>query len=424
MNNKLKLGISITIGLFATVVSIFAVGPFSLEKTYNIYVIFDDSSGLPQKASVKIAGVDVGFLKKRSLEGSKAKLKLSIGSNVPLYKNASASIVTMGVVGTKHIKILPGDQSCPLLKDGDYISALEDTSDLANIANKISRALDSGKDSNILGDFNDVLHSLKSFLESPVFQNSDMVSDMARIAKNLSKFSDDLASSSLGGDIQNTLSTIKDAASKLNTLATRLCDGNGVAAYLINDKQPKEDLKEAVASAKETVASVKAALNKYDKLKVSFDPVVRYNIKDKKLKFDFGGSVQDEHKFLYLGGSNIPESGSVNDSDEKNNKNKIKPEFLLGGRFEKFELYGGIIRGKLGVGGGYSFFQPIYASDETLKINLNAYDFTRKTHGPKIDADIRFHLAKWFYLGTIIEDITRFNYETAFTPYLSFKFKF
>ncbi|GHT41153.1 hypothetical protein AGMMS49921_03750 [Endomicrobiia bacterium] len=66
MNNKLKLGIFITIGLLAIIVSVFAVRTFSLEKTYNIYVVFDDSSGLPQKASVKIAGVDVGFLKKRS----------------------------------------------------------------------------------------------------------------------------------------------------------------------------------------------------------------------------------------------------------------------------------------------------------------------------------------------------------------------
>ncbi|GHT64864.1 hypothetical protein AGMMS50222_04490 [Endomicrobiia bacterium] len=414
MNNKLKLGIFTTIGLFATAISIFAVGTSSLGKTYNIYVIFDDSSSLHQKASVKIAGVDVGFLKKRSLEGSKAKLKLSIDSNVPLYKNASASIVTMGVVGTRYIKILPGDQSCTLLKDGDYISALEDTSDIVDIANKISRALDSVKDSNIARDFDCVLHLIKSFLE-----NTD--DDIARTVKNLSKFCDDLVRSlSPGGDIQDALSAIKDAASKFSTLPARICDGNGLAAYLINDKQPKENLKEAVASLK----ALEATINKYSKLKLSFDPVVRYNIKDKKLKFGFGGSVQNEHNFLHLGVSDIPESGHVDDNDEKNNTIKIKPELLLGGRFGKFELYGGIIRGTLGVGGGYSFFQPIYTSDETLKINLNVYDFTRKTHGPKIDADIRFHLAKWFYLGTIIKDITKFNYKTAFTPYLTLKFKF
>ncbi|GHT47386.1 hypothetical protein AGMMS49936_07990 [Endomicrobiia bacterium] len=391
MNNELKLGIFITIGLFAIIVSVFAVGTFSLEKTYNIYVVFDDSSGLPQKAGVKIAGVDVGFLKKRSLECSKAKLKLSINSDVCLYKNASASIVTMGVIGTRHIKILPGDQSYPLLKDGDYISAIEDTSDLAKTANKISRALDSVQDSNVIGYLNDALRSIKSFSENLALQNGDM----ARIVKNLSKFSDNLANLSSGGGIQNALSAIENAASKF-------------------------------ADLKETVASVKAAFNKMASYKVSLDPVVRYNIKDKKPRFDFGGSVQNEqHNFLYLGVSDISESDSANDSDEKNNTIKIKPEFLLGSRFEKFELYGGIIRGKLGLGGGYSFFQPIYASDKTLKINLNAYDFfTRKTHGPKIDAGIRFYLVKWFYLGTIIEDITKFNYETAFTPYLGFKFKF
>ncbi|GHT41145.1 hypothetical protein AGMMS49921_03720 [Endomicrobiia bacterium] len=46
----------------------------------------------------------------------------------------------------------------------------------------------------------------------------------------------------------------------------------------------------------------------------------------------------EEHNFLYLGVSNIPESDSANDSDKKNNTIKIKPEFLLGSRFEKFDF--------------------------------------------------------------------------------------
>jgi hypothetical protein len=42
---------------------------------------------------------------------------------------------------------------------------------------------------------------------------------------------------------------------------------------------------------------------------------------------------------------------------------------LLGFRSEKYEIYGGVIRGKAGVGFGYSFFEPTWAEFRRLKIH-------------------------------------------------------
>ena len=121
MNNQLKLGLFTAAGFLAIVVSIISTGSFTLKKTYNIYVKFDSISGLTRKAKVKIAGVDIGVLRNVSLDDSKAKLKLSIRKDVVLYKNAFARMVSVGIVGTKYIEIVPGDSSFPELKEGDYL---------------------------------------------------------------------------------------------------------------------------------------------------------------------------------------------------------------------------------------------------------------------------------------------------------------
>ena len=56
---------------------------------------------------MKIAGVDIGVLKGVSLKDSRANLCLAINKDVVLYENAAASIVSMGIIGTKYIEINP-----------------------------------------------------------------------------------------------------------------------------------------------------------------------------------------------------------------------------------------------------------------------------------------------------------------------------
>ncbi|MDR0724036.1 MAG: MlaD family protein, partial [Endomicrobium sp.] len=106
MSNNIKLGIFTLIGIIAIMVSIFAVGNFSLKRTYNIYIEFDNVAGLTKKAKVKMAGVDIGVLRAVSLDNGKAKLRVSLDKNVALYKDAYARVVSVGVIGTKYIEIV------------------------------------------------------------------------------------------------------------------------------------------------------------------------------------------------------------------------------------------------------------------------------------------------------------------------------
>jgi hypothetical protein len=87
----------------------------------------------------------------------------------------------------------------------------------------------------------------------------------------------------------------------------------------------------------------------------------------------------------------------------------------MGFRFNKFEIYGGILRGKAGGGISYSFFEPVYAPYKKMQFHLNAYNVGRDDKGAEIDAGVRFGFTKWLYAGVMVEDAI---YKTAVTPYI------
>jgi phospholipid/cholesterol/gamma-HCH transport system substrate-binding protein len=389
MSNQLKFGIFTAGGLFALVILIIAVGTFSLEKTYSIYVRFNNISDLTRKAKVKIAGVDVGVLKSASLEDSKAKVRLLISSKVVLYQNASVRIVSTGIIGTKHIDITPGDAGFPVLKDGDYISSQENSDMMENLAESIYC-------------LNEVLHNL-------AVHNNQITS----IIDNFNKFSTDIASISEQNkqNLADTILSIKDISLKINVLINRLYNGDGPISTLINDVQMGKDLKETVTSAKETVNILNKTIKKAETLQLNWEYTGKYNIKDKKYINDAGIRIMpNNHKFYYIGISNLADTHNITDENEKKNINTL--DALIGFRSTKAEVYGGVMRNRAGIGFGYSFFEPIY----TLKAQLNTYDFSRDKHGPLIDVGIKFGITKWFYAGIGVEDIT---HKAAVTSYLN-----
>ncbi|MDR1926344.1 MAG: MlaD family protein [Endomicrobium sp.] len=418
MNNQLKLGIFTALGLFAIIISIIATGTFSIKKTYNIYVKFDNISGLAKKSKVKIAGVDVGILKNIFLENSKAKLKLSINKEIILYKNSHARIISMGIIGTKYIEIIPGDSSFPVLDDGDYIPSssqnlsVEDM--LINITDKVNKVLDNEKYGSIMENLADAVYFLRGILDNISTQSNKIT----KIINNFNKFSTDIVTISTNNkqSLSDTIASMKAISSKLDVIASHLCNGNGVLPVLINDEQMADNLKKTVISAKKAVKTINETLSKADKLTLSWDCTLRYNMRTKKSISDIGITIlPNNNKFYYVGVANIADNSSIIiNNDEKRIVNKL--EALLGFNLEKSEIYGGVIKGKAGIGIGYSFFQPIYAPYKTLKVHLNISDFTRDNRAPYISVDVRTGLAKWLYAGIAVEDIAC---KTAtITPYL------
>lgn len=426
MNNKVKLGIFVLIGLTSIVVSILAVGSFSMGKKYKVYVLFDNASGLTKKAKVKIAGVDIGVLQKVDLQETQARLCLVIDDNIALYQNATASIVSMGIIGTKYIEVHPGNSSLPKIKDGDSIAKSQAASieeSLGKIVDKINTALDSiskdGKNGDMIDNLASSIRDLKSVIHNIAEQNAKITS----VIENINKFSIDLADITAQNkhDIRDAVVSIKEVADKLDRIMTKINEGEGTLAKLLNDEEMGGELKETVATAKEAVASAKDAIDGLketlggaNKLQLKWDYLGRYNFRSEEFINDIGVNISlRKERFYYVGISNVGDRDEEEDREERKKINTITA--LLGFRGEHAEIYGGVMRNKGGFGAGYSFFDPVYAPYRRLYVHLNAYNFGREDNPPEVDAGVRFGITRWLYVGVAVEDIA---YKTALAPYI------
>jgi hypothetical protein len=212
---------------------------------------------------------------------------------------------------------------------------------------------------------------------------------------------------------------MKDVSDKLDEIIINVFNGEGVAGALLADDAVGEDLKQTIASAKETMQGIQDIIGNAGKLQLQWEYMGYYNTESQKFKNDLGIRIMpNDKKFYYVGVANMGDTKAAKTEEEKDDMNKI--DALLGFRFNKFEVYAGLIHTTGGIGVGYSFIEPIYADRRTLQAYLRAYDFGREDKGARIDADLRVGILKWLYAGVLVEDAM---YRAGFTPYIKVEIK-
>ncbi|MDR3048748.1 MAG: MlaD family protein [Elusimicrobiota bacterium] len=416
MNNSVKLGLFTALGIAAIIGSIIALGDISISRQIKVYVLFDNVTGITQKARVRIAGVNVGFLNGAQLQGKRARLTLAINRDIKIYKNAKASIASTGMIGAKYIEIYPGDDSFPLVKNGDTIESSAAAS-LNDILDNLAKSLDADRISNIFEGLADSVNNVKNITQAIASQTQEI----KMIIDNFYAVSSDMASITKDNkeDIRVAIANMKDISDKLDEIILNVYNGQGFAGALLADEQVGEDLKQTIASAKETMQGIQDIIGSAGKLQMQWEYMGYYNTESQKYKNDLGIRIMPNNtKFYYVGVSNMGDTKSAKTDEEKDEMNKI--DALLGFRFNKFEVYAGLMRTSGGIGIGYSFFEPIYADRRTLQAHLRAYNFGREDKGARIDADLRIGILKWLYAGVMVEDAM---YRAGFTPYIKVEIK-
>ncbi len=112
-NTKLELvvGIFVLVGIVALTYLAVKLGKLEVIGGGNqveIQAEFDSVTGLKTGATVEIAGVQVGQVKRMVLNGDRATVVFAIKPGVKLYGDAIASIKTRGLIGDKFVSISPG----------------------------------------------------------------------------------------------------------------------------------------------------------------------------------------------------------------------------------------------------------------------------------------------------------------------------
>lgn len=271
--------------------------------TYKAY--FDDTGGLTIKSSVKIAGVEVGWVESiELLDGGKAEVIMRVNKYNKLAKNAYAMIHQDGLIGTKNLEIDPGDSSTGLLLPGSTLSMpgktpasvgelLDQFRDIAITIQDIASSFKStfatrqgednmrtalgsiAKASDRIADFSEVLQRTMKNNEETV---NTMLLDFKATAGDLRKHIPELAQSlqvnadKIVGDFSSASQRVgtafdsvedasvqaRDTFKEAGQVMEKINTGKGVVGKLINEEETYADLKKTLRGLKDYVTRTQA----------------------------------------------------------------------------------------------------------------------------------------------------------------------
>ena len=93
-------------------------------KEYQVHASFPEATTLADEADVRIAGVNVGKVRKKELDkgGNATRVTISIEKQyAPLNEDTKAIIRQKTLLGEAYVELTPGSKSAPKLKDGEEI---------------------------------------------------------------------------------------------------------------------------------------------------------------------------------------------------------------------------------------------------------------------------------------------------------------
>jgi len=121
---ELKVGLFVMMAFLALTFFIISVSDLSIfEKGRHLQVVFGFASGLREAAPVRLAGVEVGLVKKLQVfadetDGGKTNVRVIawIKDDIAIPSDSDITINQLGILGEKYLEIMPGHSS-DLIKD-------------------------------------------------------------------------------------------------------------------------------------------------------------------------------------------------------------------------------------------------------------------------------------------------------------------
>jgi phospholipid/cholesterol/gamma-HCH transport system substrate-binding protein len=134
---EVKVGVLILVSLGILAAFVLIMGGLSFEKTYTLYVDFDNPGGMQSGAPVRIAGVKCGKVTELSFMGGKidpktnrrtlVRAKLAVEQRVKdsIHEDADFYVTTQGVLGEQFLAIDPGSPQKPVLQENAIVKGID-----------------------------------------------------------------------------------------------------------------------------------------------------------------------------------------------------------------------------------------------------------------------------------------------------------
>lgn len=304
---SLKVGLLITVTLIVILfVIIFSGGIQSLmQPTEEISILINDVKGLRKGAPVRVAGVEVGYVKEIKLDrvyGTIVKAAINRDILEYLKEDAKGTIQTLGLLGDKYVEIIQGESQKPFDKSKpmfgypqteikDIITVATSTigridnliqeidkliSDIRESKGTLSRLI---KDPSLYDNINATIAELKRTAQEiregsigMLARDKELYERLSKGVKNFEEFSNKISSSqgSFGKLINEPelYDNIVKVSYRLDIILNEIEKSEGTLSLLLRDRQTAEDLRQSISEIKELIEEIKKNPKKFFKFSI------------------------------------------------------------------------------------------------------------------------------------------------------------
>lgn len=244
ITTEIKVGILVLIGVLILFYMSFKVEKFGFfrEDGYELSVILDNASGLDMRTPVFVAGVQVGNIKKISLSGYKAKVRMLLSKNVKVPVDSTIAIKSQSLLGDKYIEIIPGVES-KYFAEGDKITNVSTSPDFDQLFARFDVAAKNIGDT--MGEFKGILGENDKVNIKKSIENIQVASSDFRNILGKNK-----------DDVDRIISSTAVITNKMETIVKDVEQGKGTLGLLVKDDKLYNDAKDTVTSLKSITSDI------------------------------------------------------------------------------------------------------------------------------------------------------------------------
>ncbi|OGR68038.1 MAG: hypothetical protein A2081_02735 [Elusimicrobia bacterium GWC2_61_19] len=407
MNGEMKVGLFVLVGSVLFGAALFLLGDYSFQSYYTIKAEFADVAGLPDKATVKLSGVEVGKIKTIYLKDDKVVVQLAIREGVKIYRGARFAVGSTSVIGSKFLQVDQGTPALGHVEAGETVRGEE----IVPLDRAVARAVAS-----------------MEALVSDIRGEGKLAKSMQEILDNLRDITANVNDLVANGQphAQKAMERMDSITAKLDALLTKTDEvvgkinrGDGVAGALVSDTQMKDNVSAAITNMRDASASVKEAMGRvtgfhtYLKWDYKYEPLARSS------KNNFGLKIYPRAgRYYYIGAANLTNVKDRVEGVDYETLNTVDAQ--LGWDVGGFDLYAGVLHGS---GGAGLRWKPFFNSKwDRLSVIVEGSEFGRDRrikgrnfNDPRYDAGVDVAINKYVSAGVRLNDMLetkRVNYTT------------
>jgi phospholipid/cholesterol/gamma-HCH transport system substrate-binding protein len=384
-----------------------------LSSHKDAWFYLEDASGLVEKSGVRMAGIQIGIIKKIRLENGQARVEMSLEGDAPVTKSARIEIRPNGILGDKHVEVVAGDPRDPPLRSGEQFLVVDDrasmdrlinevakiTKNLTVVAENIKSATEGDTDKpigRIVKNVETITNNLAEFTSGQKDNVAAILDNLRDTTDTINDMVNDETDEGLKSTLKRSMARVDNAMKNIDEVTTKINSGKGTIGKLINDDRTVEELNTAIAG-------VNGYLDAGAKLQSSLDFHSNYLMTDHAAKTFLNvqlqpgldryyeiGVVSDAQGVTQNTTTTTDANGTVSTvREQKRFENQIKFNALFAKNFYNFTVKGGVIENTGGLGVDYFMLK------RALRLSVEAFDFANVN----VRAQARYSIFSGLYVN-------------------------